>query len=94
MDGALVGGLYGVAVGGLFAGESMFSAATDASKVALVALVDLLRADGDPRRLLDVQWRTAHLASLGVVEVPRQEYLARLAAAVRLPLPEGLAPSA
>ena len=56
---------------GLFAGESMFHRAPDASKVALVALVDLLRADGDGRRLLDVQWATPHLASLGVVEVAR-----------------------
>ncbi|GAA1895301.1 leucyl/phenylalanyl-tRNA--protein transferase [Lapillicoccus jejuensis] len=85
--GALVGGLYGVAVGGLFAGESMFHRATDASKVALVALVELLRADGDPRRLVDVQWRTDHLASLGVTEVPRGEYLALLADALTAPLP-------
>jgi leucyl/phenylalanyl-tRNA--protein transferase len=85
VDGELVGGLYGVAVGGLFAGESMFSRATDASKVALVALVELLRADGDPRRLLDVQWRTDHLASLGVVEVPRAEYLRRLERALDAP---------
>ena len=83
----LVGGLYGVAVGGLFAGESMFHRETDASKVALVALVELLRADGDRRRLLDVQWRTPHLASLGVVEVPRPEYLSRLATALEAPLP-------
>ncbi|GAB2680123.1 leucyl/phenylalanyl-tRNA--protein transferase [Thalassiella azotivora] len=81
----LVGGLYGVEVGGLFAGESMFHGVTDASKVALVALVDVLRADGDPRRLLDVQWSTPHLAGLGVVEVPRAEYLRRLASAVAAP---------
>jgi leucyl/phenylalanyl-tRNA--protein transferase len=87
-DGELVGGLYGVAVGGLFAGESMFHRATDASKVALVALVDLLRAGGQPsRRLLDVQWSTDHLAGLGVVEVPREVYLRRLGAALPLPLP-------
>ena len=88
-DGELVGGLYGVAIGGLFAGESMFHRATDASKVALVALVELVFADGDPRRLLDVQW--AHRRtwrSLGVVEVPRADYLRRLDAALRLPLPE------
>jgi leucyl/phenylalanyl-tRNA--protein transferase len=86
--GALVGGLYGVAIGGLFAGESMFHRETDASKVALVHLVELLRADGDGgRRLLDVQWRTDHLASLGVVDVPRQEYLRRLDSALLLPLP-------
>ncbi len=83
-DGRLVGGLYGIEVGGLFAGESMFHRATDASKVALVALVDLLSASGDTDRLLDVQWRTDHLASLGAVEVPREEYLARLRRALRL----------
>ncbi|MFP5346012.1 MAG: leucyl/phenylalanyl-tRNA--protein transferase [Actinomycetes bacterium] len=85
LGGELVGGLYGLEVRGLFAGESMFSVATDASKVALVELVALLRADGDPRRLLDVQWRTPHLASLGVVEVPRVEYLRRLAQALDAP---------
>jgi leucyl/phenylalanyl-tRNA--protein transferase len=81
--GRLAGGLYGLAVGGLFAGESMFHRETDASKVALVALVELLARDGDGRRLLDVQWRTEHLASLGVVEVPRVEYLRRLRTALR-----------
>jgi len=85
--GELVGGLYGVGVGGLFAGESMFSRATDASKVALVRLVEVLGADDDGRRLLDVQWRTDHLASLGVVEVAREEYLRRLARALRAPAP-------
>lgn len=75
--GELVGGLYGVAYGGLFAGESMFSHATDASKVALVHLRDLLRVDGAPR-LLDVQWCTPHLASLGVIEIPQTEYLRQL----------------
>ena len=68
-DDGLAGGLYGVAIGGLFAGESMFHRRTDASKVALVGLVELLTADGDARRLLDVQWATTHLASLGAVEV-------------------------
>ncbi len=86
-DDRLVGGLYGVAVGGLFAGESMFHTERDASKVALLALVRLLAADGDPRRLLDVQWRTAHLASLGVIDVSRSEYRRRLAAALGAPLP-------
>jgi leucyl/phenylalanyl-tRNA--protein transferase len=86
-DGRLVGGLYGVAVGGLFAGESMFHRETDASKVALVALVRLLSEDGDPRRLLDVQWRTEHLASLGVVEISRDEYRRRLAIALEAPRP-------
>jgi leucyl/phenylalanyl-tRNA---protein transferase len=78
--GRLVGGLYGVSVGGLFAGESMFHRATDASKVALVALVQLLRAGGF--RLLDVQWETPHLASLGAVGVPRGRYLDLLAGAL------------
>lgn len=86
-DGVLVGGLYGVAIGGLFAGESMFHRARDASKVALVGLVALLRADGGADRLLDVQWTTTHLASLGAVDVPRSEYLRRLERALRRPLP-------
>ena len=87
LDGELVGGLYGVAIGGLFAGESMFHRVTDASKVALVALVDLLRDEHADRRLLDVQWRTDHLASLGVVTVPRSSYVSALRRAVDLPLP-------
>ncbi|MGO4255061.1 leucyl/phenylalanyl-tRNA--protein transferase [Marmoricola sp. RAF53] len=86
-DGELVGGLYGVAVGGLFAGESMFSRAPDASKVALVALVDLLRDEHADLRVLDTQWVTPHLASLGVVEIPRAAYLARVARALEVPLP-------
>lgn len=86
-DGRLVGGLYGVAIGGLFAGESMFHRVTDASKVALVGLVDLLRDRYADRRLLDVQWQTPHLASLGVVEVRRTDYLDLLADALELPLP-------
>jgi leucyl/phenylalanyl-tRNA---protein transferase len=89
-DGSLVGGLYGVAVGGLFAGESMFSAVPDASKVALVGLVAMLREDGGNDRLLDVQWRTDHLATLGVVDVPREEYLRLLRRALRRPLPARL----
>jgi len=87
----LVGGLYGVSLGGLFAGESMFHRARDASKVAVVALVGLLTADGVPGRLLDVQWRTPHLATLGVVEVSRAEYLRRLAGALELPPPPAFA---
>ena len=79
----LVGGLYGVAVGGLFAGESMFHRRTDASKVALVGLVDRLRAGGGS--LLDCQWRTPHLASLGAVEISRPDYLGRLRDAVDAP---------
>ncbi|NUO90491.1 MAG: leucyl/phenylalanyl-tRNA--protein transferase [Dermatophilaceae bacterium] len=86
-DGALVGGLYGVAIGGLFAGESMFHHVRDASKVALVALCALLRADDDPRRLVDVQWQTPHLATLGAQEVPRDEYLAALPEVLSAPLP-------
>jgi leucyl/phenylalanyl-tRNA--protein transferase len=82
--GDLAGGLYGVSIGGLFAGESMFHRATDASKVALVALVGILGEDGQDR-LLDVQWRTEHLATLGVIEIPRREYLSRLDAALLLP---------
>ena len=91
-DGELVGGLYGVAIGGLFAGESMFSRATDASKVALVHLVDLLRDEHAEQRLLDTQWQTDHLASLGVVEVSRSAYLERLRVALELPLPAAFAP--
>jgi len=86
-DGTLVGGLYGVCIGGLFAGESMFHRERDASKVALVHLVDLLRADGVEGRLLDVQWNTPHLASLGAVDVPREQYLRRLATALELAEP-------
>ncbi|MCW2837589.1 MAG: Leucyl/phenylalanyl-tRNA--protein transferase [Marmoricola sp.] len=86
-DGRLAGGLYGVAIGGLFAGESMFTRARDGSKVALLGLVDLLRDEYADQRLLDTQWRTEHLASLGVEEVPRSEYLARLQRALELPLP-------
>jgi leucyl/phenylalanyl-tRNA--protein transferase len=79
-DGQLAGGLYGVRIDGLFAGESMFHLRRDASKVALMALIDLMRKSGMP--LLDVQWSTDHLASLGAVAVTRREYLARLADAV------------
>lgn len=89
-DGELAGGLYGVAIGGLFAGESMFTRQRDGSKAALVGLVDLLRDEHAGDRLLDVQWRTPHLATLGVVEVPRETYLRRLQRALALPLPTGL----
>jgi leucyl/phenylalanyl-tRNA--protein transferase len=84
-DGELVGGLYGVAIGGLFAGESMFHHATDASKVALVNTVELLTAGG--AALFDVQWVTPHLESLGAVPVPRREYVRMLPAIVALPGP-------
>jgi leucyl/phenylalanyl-tRNA--protein transferase len=75
-DGRLVGGLYGLAVGGLFAGESMFHHETDASKVALLGLVGIL--DDGLERIVDTQWVTPHLASLGVGEVSRADYLQRL----------------
>jgi leucyl/phenylalanyl-tRNA--protein transferase len=75
-DGVLAGGVYGVAVGGLFAGESMFSRVRDASKVALVHLVERLRARG--YTLFDVQFLNDHTASLGAEEIPRREYLSRL----------------
>ncbi len=90
-DDELVGGLYGVAVAGLFAGESMFHVVRDASKVALVGLVDVLRDEHAGDRLLDVQWRTPHLESLGVVPIPRLDYLSRLATALELPLPKAFA---
>lgn len=89
-DGKLAGALYGIAIGGLFAGESMFHRRTDASKAALVALVELLRSDHDPDRLLDVQWVTPHLASLGASEIPAAQYVTRLERALRLPLPAAL----
>ena len=83
----LLGGLYGIAIGGLFAGESMFHHARDASKVALVELVEIMRGAGPASRLLDVQWLTPHLASLGAVEVARPAYFALLARALEQPLP-------
>ncbi len=89
-DGQLAGGLYGVAIGGLFAGESMFTRVRDASKVALMALVELLSDEHADRRLLDTQWQTPHLATLGVEEVPREEYLQRLDQALSVPLPPAL----
>jgi leucyl/phenylalanyl-tRNA--protein transferase len=75
-QGRLVGGLYGVHLGGAFFGESMFHRETDASKVALAALVERLQRRGF--RLLDVQWLTPHLAQFGAVEIPRKAYLAKL----------------
>jgi leucyl/phenylalanyl-tRNA--protein transferase len=87
LDGELVGGLYGVAIGRMFYGESMFARATDASKVALVALVTELRSRGFP--LVDCQQRTALLASLGAREIPRRQFLRRVAALVNYPEPTG-----
>lgn len=82
-DGRLVGGLYGVALGGAFFGESMFHEVTDASKVALHALVMRLRARGF--ELLDTQWLTPHLETLGALEIPRAEYRERLLACADKP---------
>ena len=80
-DDELVGGLYGLRIERFFAGEAMFHTSTDASKVALAALVDWLNDTG--AELLDVQWVTDHLATLGAVAIPRPEYLARLQSATR-----------
>ena len=90
-DGELQGGLYGLALGGLFAGESMFHRATDASKCAVVAMADLVFADGDPRRLIDVQWATPHLESLGISAIRRDEYVARLKDSLGLAAPAAFA---
>ena len=79
----LAGGLYGVAVGGAFFGESMFHRVTDASKIALVGLVEYLRAQ--KFALLDTQWITPHLQQFGAVEIPRAQYLKMLRRAVDLP---------
>ena len=85
-DDQLAGGLYGVTIGGLVAAESKFHRERDASKVALVGLVDLMRAGG--ATLLDVQWTTPHLESLGAIDMPREEYLRRLEVAIALPQPD------
>jgi leucyl/phenylalanyl-tRNA--protein transferase len=79
-DGALVGGLYGISIGGAFFGESMFSRATDASKVALVHLAVRLKLGGF--QLLDTQFVTPHLQQFGTVEIPRAEYRLRLSRAI------------
>ena len=79
----LAGGLYGVAAGGAFFGESMFHRVTDASKIALVALVEHLRAK--KFALLDTQWTTPHLEQFGAIEIPREQYLKMLKRAVELP---------
>lgn len=82
-DDQLAGGLYGVAIGGAFFGESMFHRQTDASKVALVALGERLRQRGFT--LLDAQFLTPHLESLGAIEIRRHDYLQRLSAAIAMP---------
>jgi len=79
-DGRLVGGVFGVSIGGLFAGESMFHRATDASKAALAFLLPHLRRSG--YTLFDVQWTNDHTRRLGAIDLPRSEYLTRLAAAI------------
>jgi leucyl/phenylalanyl-tRNA---protein transferase len=87
-EGRLVGGLYGVALGGLFAGESMFHDkryGRDASKVALLRLVELLSDDYAESRIIDTQWQTPHLASLGAIEIDRGEYLDLLDDALAVP---------
>jgi leucyl/phenylalanyl-tRNA--protein transferase len=84
----LAGGIYGLALGGLFAAESKFHRRRDASKAALAGLVELLRSAGDADlRLLDCQWQTPHLRSLGAVELPRVEYRRRLERALATPDP-------
>ena len=80
-QGVLVGGLYGVAIGGLFAGESMFSTVSDASKVALVALVSRLKEKG--YQLFDLQIINEHTATMGATEIPRDDYLARVKTAIK-----------
>lgn len=84
-DGLLVGGLYGLCLGRLFAGESMFHRRTDASKAALAGLVDLL--DDGVERLIDVQWQTPHLASLGATTWPRARYLEAISGLIGPPFP-------
>lgn len=92
-DGSLAGGLYGLAIGGLFAGESMFHHVRDASKVAVIALARMLDDEHAAERLIDVQWHTPHLASLGVTELARNEYLAALPEVCATPLPRAFANS-
>lgn len=82
-DGHLVGGLYGIEIGGLFAGESMFHTKPDASKAALVGLVEHLQERHEDRWIIDTQWSTPHLASLGVSEISAWDYRDRLNDAVR-----------
>jgi leucyl/phenylalanyl-tRNA--protein transferase len=85
--GELAGGLYGVAIGGLFAGESMFHHMTDGSKAAVAGLIELLDDEYAEGRVLDIQWVTDHLATLGAIAIPRETYIQRVTKAVQLPLP-------
>ncbi len=89
-DGELVGGVYGISVGGMFAGESMFHTETDASKAALVFLTKTLKDMGI--ELFDVQWMTPHLSSLGAIDLSRNEYLRRLDKAVNSDRPSFTSP--
>ena len=84
----LAGGLYGVAIGGLFAGESMFHHKTDGSKAAVAGLIELLDDEYADQRVFDIQWVTDHLATLGAVSIPRETYVRRVERAVTLPLPK------
>ena len=87
-DDVLVGGAYRVGIGAFFEGEWMCQHVTDASKAAVAGLVELM--DGTPDALVDVQWSTPHLASLGVIEIPRSEYLGRLSVATAAAPPASL----
>ncbi|MFD7153445.1 leucyl/phenylalanyl-tRNA--protein transferase [Kribbella sp. NPDC059898] len=84
----LAGGLYGVAIGGLFAGESMFHHQTDGSKAAVAGTIELLNDEYAADRVFDIQWVTDHLATLGAVSIPRETYVRRVARAVDVPLPK------
>ncbi|NIK55318.1 leucyl/phenylalanyl-tRNA--protein transferase [Kribbella shirazensis] len=84
----LAGGLYGVAIGGLFAGESMFHHKTDGSKAAVAGTIELLDDEYAADRVFDIQWVTDHLATLGAVSIPRETYVRRIARALDVPLPK------
>ena len=84
----LAGGLYGVAIGGLFAGESMFHHQTDGSKAAVAGTIELLNDEYAADRVFDIQWVTDHLATLGAVSIPRETYVRRVSAALDVPLPK------
>ncbi|MEV6265994.1 leucyl/phenylalanyl-tRNA--protein transferase [Kribbella sp. NPDC051936] len=84
----LAGGLYGVAIGGLFAGESMFHHKTDGSKAAVAGTIELLNDEYAADRVFDIQWVTDHLATLGAVSIPRETYVRRVSAALDVPLPK------
>jgi leucyl/phenylalanyl-tRNA--protein transferase len=87
----LAGGLYGVAIGGLFAGESMFHHQTDGSKAAVAGLIELLDDEYAEDRVFDIQWVTDHLATLGAISIPRDQYVRRVQRVITLPLPRAFA---